>query len=332
MNHDYHQKLQSKFPGKQLVKVISTQRDCPLSLKERWVYSTLYWCYKCKPVSKARLSKRTGVDRTRTLPRILTRLSNLRLVEKEGKKFKSVEPPADLMPWFAKHIVGYGANERLVPSYNWAVYIRSRDIIDNLVACADSLGHHSAAKLAKRFGVCAKTITAARRRLKKTTQYSPLEAIAEVKAVVVENPSMPPITPQTVVQAVPPVALAGYEQPLAPPSLKARHVAADHARFHSLEPGPTKELERLCELLKGLSSKEIGQIVSVLVRKYGKGEGLEDALWMLIQQRGNDYVFGTTYEKVMKDIGGGISTKADDEDDDDLSIFGDEEAEFATAG
>ena len=138
MRHYMYKKLQAKFPEHRLVRFISTTKECSLSLKERWVYSTLLWRYKCQPVSKARLSKWTGVDRTRTLPRILNRLSNLRLVIRDGRRFKAVEPPTDLAPWFATYIRGFGANERLVPAYNWAVYDRSQDIIDNLVACADA--------------------------------------------------------------------------------------------------------------------------------------------------------------------------------------------------
>ena len=329
MTHQTHQKLKSKFPDHRLVKFISIKKECPLSLKECWVYSTLLWRYKGKPVTKARLSKWAGVDRTRTLPRILTHLCNCRLVVRDGKKFKAVEPPSDLIRWFGTHIVGYGANERLVPSYNWAVYIRSRDIIDNLVECADALGHHCAAKLARRFGVCGKTITAARKRLKATTQETPLEITTEVKTVVVEEMPISPIMPERVLP-VAPIALAGCEEPPAPPSLKARHVAASHAQFHGIETGARKELEKLCEVLKGFSNKEIGQIISALVKKYGKGEGLEDAIWDLMRRRYIEYVCGSaSYAKLMKDIGLGCRAGSYVEDDDYLSIFGDEEAESA---
>ena len=319
-----YQKLQSLFPDHRLVRFISTTKACPLSLKERWVYSTLLWRYKGHPVSKARLSRWTGVDRTRTLPRILTRLGNLRLVVRDGKRFKVVEPPSDLMPWFASHVRGFGVNERLVLSYNWAVYIRSRDIIDNLVACADALGHHTAAKLARRFGVCGKTITAARRRLKALPHKVDVAVATKPEVVPVQEKVVSPVVVMPVTEPKP---MAGWEQPPAPPSPEAEKIVAGHAAFHKIEPQATKELVRLCQVLKSyLSRKEIGQIVSALVKKYGVAEELDEAVYFLLQRRQREYVFGATYEKVMKDIG---IVHRSEPDDDDLSIFGDEETEMA---
>jgi len=313
-------KLVSKFPDQKLVRFISTTRDCPLSLKERWVYSTLLWRFKGKPVTKSRLARWTGVDRTRTLPRILTRLGNLRLVVNSDQKYRAVEPPSERLPWFATYIRGTGANERLVPSYNWAVYIRSRDIIDNLVACADALGHHAAAKLARRYGVCAKTITAARKRLAALNpQVDLLPAL-----------SVPPETAPKQIETAPPVTAEGpVEKPAAPiqqTSLEDR-LAAQYAEYHGMEPDATKEIARLCQLLKGLSRKEMGQIVSALVAKYGVGEGLEEAVYYIIQRRYYDYRCGTTMERVLAHIGVGSSST----DDDDLCVVGEMEAEFATA-
>jgi len=331
-----YKKLISKFPENRLLRFVSTRKDCQLSLKERWVYSTLLWRYKGRPVSKARLSQWTGVDRTRTLPRILSRLSNLRLVVTADKKFKAVEPPNDLMPWFATHVRGFGESERLVPSYNWAVYVPSRDIIDNLVACADAIGRHAAAKLARRFGVCAKTITAARRRLKANPQETESAPASKLETVPVKEMPAIPVTVEAVVSVKPvttvqPVAMAGYEQPPAKPSSKAQQLAAQHCGFLDVEPDAAKEIARLCELLKGLGPKELGQIVSALVQKYGKGDGLEDAVHWLIQRRYHDYLYGTTMEKVMAHIGTRCSAHEDDDDFDlDLSMFGDEEEELAT--
>ena len=321
-----HQKLKNKFPDHRLVQVVSTKHDCQLSLKERWVYSTLLWRYKGHPVSKARLSRWTGVDRTRTLPRVLTRLSNLRLVVKVGKKFRAVEPPADLMPKFASHVRGFGVNERLVLSYNWAVYIRSRDIIDNLVACADALGHHTAAKLAKRFGVCGKTITAARRRLKVQPHKVEVAEAPKPEVVPIQKKVVSPVVVVPVSEPKP-IALAGWEQPPAPPSPEAEKIVAGHAAFHKIEPQATKELVRLCQVLKSyLSRKEIGQIVSALVKKYGVADELDEALYFLLQRREREYVFGATYEKVMKDIG---IVQRSKQDYDDLSMEGEEETEMA---
>lgn len=324
-----HQKLKSKFPDHRLVRFISTTKACPLSLKERWVYSTLLWRFKCCPITKSRLSKWTGVDRTRTLPRILTRLGNHRLVVRDGKKFKAVEPPSDLMPWFASHIRGFGINERLVPSYNWAVYIRSRDIIDNLVACADALGHHTAAKLAKRFGVCGKTITAARRRLKAQPHEAVVAQAPKPEAVPVQEMVVTQVVVVPVAEPKP-IALAGWEQPPEPPSPEAERIVAGHAAFHKIEPNATKELLRLCQVLKSyLSRKEIGQIVSALVKKYGVADELDEALYFLLQRREREYVFGATYEKVMKDIG---IVQRSKQDYDNLSMVGDEETEMAMFG
>ncbi|MFO1045403.1 MAG: hypothetical protein U0941_26795 [Planctomycetaceae bacterium] len=324
-----HQKLKSKFPDHRLVRFISTTKACPLSLKERWVYSTLLWRFKCCPITKSRLSKWTGVDRTRTLPRILTRLSNLRLVVRDGKRFKAVEPTSDLMPWFASHIRGFGVNERLVPSYNWAVYIRSRDIIDNLVACADALGHHTAAKLASRFGVCGKTITAARRRLKAQPHKVDVTEAPKPEEVPIQKNVVSPVVVFPVTEPKQ-IALAGWEQPPSPPSTEAEKIVAGHVAFHKIEPNATKELLRLYQILQRyMSRKEIGQIISALVKKYGVADELDDALFFLLQRREREYVFGATYEKVMKDIG---IVQRSEKDYDDLSMENDEAEEVGVFG
>jgi len=330
--------LQKNFPNHRLVRFISTTRDCPLSFKERWVYSTLLWRYKGKPVTKLRLSKWTGVDRTRTLPRILIRLSNLRLVARDGKRFKAVEPPSDLMRWFATYIRGFGENERVVLSYNWAAYSPDRDIIDSLVACADALGHHAAAKLARRYGVCAKTISAARRRIRPPLHDSTPELSSEMKSVVNEDATRTVITSETNVPMAP-LSLDGYEVSTDfsltfgsnPPSLKTRHRVDQFSKYHGMKLGATKELEKLCELFLHLSNKEFGQIISALVKKYGKGEGLEDAVWTLLQRQYYEYRFPTAYEKVMKDIGVGCKSYSDYDTDGDLSMVGDEGSEMAVA-
>ena len=331
-----HKQLASKFPDQKLVKVIAAKPDNSLSIKEAWVYSRLLWGYKGKPVSKARLAKKTGVDRTRTLPRILTRLSNLRLVVTTGKKFKAVEPPADILPLFHTWIKGRAEYEKEVPSYNWAFYQPDRDIIDSLVACADAQGHHAAAKLAKRFGVCAKTIAAARRRIRKPLQDSTQVANSEMKSVVSEDAPRTLITSEANV----PVALLsldGYEVPTdvsatfssKPPSFVTRHRVDQFSKYHGMTLGATKELEKFCELFTHLTNKEIGQIISALVKKYGTGEGLEDALWTLLQRRYYEYSFPTAYEKVMKDIGFGCKSYSDYDTEGDLSLVGDEDSEMA---
>lgn len=338
MKNMNHKQLASKFPDQKLVKVISAKPDSSLSIKEAWVYSRLLWGYKGKPVSKARLAKRTGVDRTRTLPRILTRLSNLRLVVATGKKFKAVEPPADILPLFYTWIKGKGKYENEVASYNWAFYQPDRDIIDSLVACADAQGHHAAAKLAKRFGVCAKTITAARRRIRSPLQDSLPKVSSELKAIVIEVAPRTLITSATNV-AVAPLSLDGYEVSTDlsltigsnPPSLKTRHRVDQYAKYHGMKLGAAKELERLCELLLHLTNKEIGQIISALVNKYGNGEGLEDAVWTLLQRRYYEYRFPTAYEKIMKDIGVGCKSYSDYDTDGDLSMVGDEGSEMVVA-
>jgi len=311
--------LTSKFPNHKLVRFVSTTRNCPLSFKERWVYSTLLWRFRGRLVSKARLAKWSGVDRTRTLPRILVRLRNLRLVVEADKKFKAVLPPSDLMPWFATWIKGCGDQERSVLSNNWAIYDRGRDIIDSLVLAADALGHHKAAKLAKRFGVCAKTITAARRRLQVATAApsAPVQAPQPVTAVIPPVVAPAPVQPVTAIHVVAP----------APEMSPAQLLATQFADRLGIEPEATNEIARLCGLLKGLARKELNQIVAALVQKYGVGEGLEDAVWFLIQERYHDYQCGTSMERVMAHIGMGCSA----DDDDDLSIVGDVELELATA-
>lgn len=302
MGQNKYKLLTSHFADKKLVRFIATTRQCTLTLKERWVYSTLLWRFKKHPVTKNRIARWTGVDRTRTLPRVLVRLANLRLVVKDGQKYKVVQPPKDLMPWFATWIKGEGQQERLVLSNNWAVYDPTRDIIDNLVACDDALGYHKAAKLAKRYGVCAKTITAARRRL----AGQPIVSSAP--------------TPQPVAEPQWSAAPVASIKPEEKPTDAAQQLADQYAKHLGIEAVATKEIARLCRLLRGLAHKEIGQIVGALVSKYGRGEGLEDAVYHFIQTHYLTYFRGATLERVMADIGMGIR-----DDDDDLSLTG---AEF----
>lgn len=321
MNQGRYNTLKARFPNNKVVRFLATKGNLKMSLKERWVYSALLWRYKGQPVSQARLAKWTGVDRTRTLPRVLIRLSNLRLVAKTGQKYKAVQPPGDMMPSFATWIKGEGQHERLVLSNNWAVYDPDRDIIDNLVACDDALGHHTAAKLARRYGVCAKTITAARRRLK--AQFP----VASLGPVAISQPEAVPLKAAHVVAPVNPEVLPEPPADPAPPSSPAQQLAARYADHFGIEADATREITRLCLLLNGLSRREIGQIVAALVAKYGTGEGLEDAVDHLLQRRYHDYLYGTTMEKVLADIGRGRSDIADE----DLSMVGDVESEFATA-
>jgi hypothetical protein len=314
-----YKKLKAKFPDKKIVKFISTRRDCSLSLKERWVYSALLWRYKGHPVSKARLARWTGVDRTRTLPRILTRLGNLRLVVTVGSKFKCVRPSSELMASFATHVVGVGTAERTELSYNYAVYDTQRDIIDGLVIAADAEGRHTAAKLARRFGVCAKTITAARRRLAAAGGSRPLAGIVASPPV----PAAPP-SHSVVAHSVPEPA----KEPERPDQCASPEeaLAARFAEHLKIEAVATKEIARLCRLLRGLSRTELGQIVSALVAKYGTGEGLEDAVYHFILTHTRRYLCGASLERVLADIG-----DAPRHEDDDLSLVGDAPAEFATA-
>ncbi len=310
MHQTKYKTLKRHCPGKKLARFVSTTHHSKLSFRERWVYSTLLWRYKCHPVSKARLAEWTGVDRTRTLPQVLVRLTNLRLVAKIGQKFRAVPPPEDMMHWFATYVVGEGQQERLIPAYNWAAYDPSRNIIDGLVACADAVGHHAAAKLAKRFGVCAKTITAARRRLMANVPNIPL---VEPAVAVVPKPEPPKEV------AAPQVPAAVVERPLDP----ARQLAKQYADFHGMSGDAAGQITALCQLLiSGMPRRDIGQIVSALVQKYGVRDGLEDAVDHLIRRRYYDYVYGTTMRKVLADIGVGWRNFPDTEDD--LSMLGDE--------
>lgn len=296
-----HKRLKDKFPDKKLVKFISTTHSCSLSLKERWVYSTLLWRYNGRPVSKARLARWTGVDRTRTLPHILVRLGNLRLVKTDGSRYKAVEPPADMMPWFATWVRGFGKNERLVLAYNWAVYDPERDIIDCLVLAADALTSNTAAKLAKRYGVCAKTITATRKRI----------LAAKNSQVTVEA-----TVPKSVTPPLAPKVLQQHPTPPAPAVPEEERVATQLIEHLGISPVATNEITRLCRLLKGLSRKEIGRIVAALVAKYGADEGLEDAVWFLIQKHYYLYLGGTSLERVLADIERSSFTEDDAEDPD----------------
>ena len=170
--------------------------------------------------------------------------------------------------------------------------------------------------------MCSKTITAARRRIKKANQENVPPVVSESKPVVVER------TPTTPV-SLEPVSSSGQDVQVHI-SLMARSLAVDYARYHGITAGAKKELEKLCELTKHLERKEVGQLISALVKRFGKSDGLEDAIWNLLRKRYDEYRFPTPYDKIMKDIGVGKRDYSDfANDDDDLSIFGDEDLELA---
>ncbi len=103
----------------------------------------------------------------------------------------------------------------------------------------------------------------------------------------------------------------------------AEQLAKQYAEFHGMSRNAAEQIAVLCHLLNGgMPPRDIGQIVSALVQKYGVRDGLEDAVDHLIRRRYYDYLYGTTMSKVLSDIGAGRRHVQDAEDD--LSMLGDE--------
>lgn len=166
--------LEILFPENKPVKVVTLTElgRKHLTPKMRWVYSAMIWRFERGWVNKHELSLWTGVDRTRTLPEVLSSLIKFGLVIQDGKKFKATVPSNE-SDWFANW--QFTKSNKRALSYNWAVYSPGRDIIDGLVQASDAIEVKRASLLATFFGVDRKTITAARKRLKPVKDEKPID-------------------------------------------------------------------------------------------------------------------------------------------------------------
>ena len=102
------------FPGKKLIKCLLPRKHVALGFNDRLAYSWLvYRARYGKGASRSQLAAATGLHRTKTIPRLLTRLLDLGLVEWRGRKVFAKEPSPELFvytsdprrqndPWFKR--------------------------------------------------------------------------------------------------------------------------------------------------------------------------------------------------------------------------------------
>ncbi len=282
--HDFHKKLTKAFPKDTLVKVISVTEEGRkyLTPKMRWVYSAMIWRRdkgKLLLWSKREMALWTGIDRTRTLPGVLSSLIKFGLVEQHGRKFKAVLPKAGERDkgWFAHYFV----KDKKKLAHNWAVYQPGRDVLDGLVQARDAIEKNSASRLAIFFGVDRKTITAARKRLKGLNQV-PVPVYNAVKE--------PEPTPDTEDEMQLTLIVNDNR------TFTADFLSLAGERFEGKSDGVSPLLTRLAthykiseqdtynqlhKLIAGLverkkTDKEIFQTVHKLVEKFGNGVELAD--------------------------------------------------------
>lgn len=171
--------LQERFPDKQINRLISFTKKCPLGRHARVVYSLLMFrCRrqgKCVPASISCLSKLSGMHRT-TVAKALAELKMHYVVsDQEGlwglrhtSTFNQM-PNADWYGWRAK-----GGTTREL-AYNWYLQPRRKapiSLVDALVYSADIQGRVSARCLSVRLNMDRKTIARSRAKLAKL-EYSP---------------------------------------------------------------------------------------------------------------------------------------------------------------
>lgn len=268
MNYKKHKKLKALFPDKRLVRVVSCTEAGRkvLTPKMRWLYSCLIWRFKGRAVSKRQLAGWSGLDRTRTLPRILDQLIALGLVRIEGKKYAARKPPSD--QWFATYRTPDGT---LRLASNWAVYEPGRDIIDGLVQAADAINVRPAAVLAGWFGVHRDTIKRARDRLR---GIRPCKAERYNAATTVEKKEKEmPVIQINPIARFETLSLEGLPDDMDPVAKRAISFfkISDQDVFQPLNDFVRKQRPTHTE-------KQIFSNIATLVQKYGNGEELADYL------------------------------------------------------
>ena len=105
-------------PDVRLTKLVAVRRDCELTFFDLSVYSTLLYRSHNKPLSKRRLSLYTGLEQSKTIPKVLKRLSEFDLCKKSGTGWIAVEPPEQIISWFVMQDADQLRNKY---RYNWVL-------------------------------------------------------------------------------------------------------------------------------------------------------------------------------------------------------------------
>ena len=178
--------LQERFQNKQINRLISFTKECPLSRPARVVYSLLL--FRCRrekkhvPASISRLSRLSGMHRS-TVAKALKELALQCVVHKKEELWCLRHTSNHLrMPnpeWYGWRNHYHGINDL---AYNW--YLQpSQDsplsLVDALVLSADLQGPVPACCLAVRLRMDKKTVKRARRKIR-SLNYSP-EWFADIR-------------------------------------------------------------------------------------------------------------------------------------------------------
>jgi DNA-binding MarR family transcriptional regulator len=92
------------FPGKKVIKCLLPRKALVLGFNDRLAYSWLVYRAKYgRGASQSQLAAATGLHRTKTIPRLITRLLGMGLVERRGRKVFAKEPSPDHFVYAAGH-------------------------------------------------------------------------------------------------------------------------------------------------------------------------------------------------------------------------------------
>jgi hypothetical protein len=109
--------LKKKFgPDKRLTRLVAVRKPCQLGFLELLAYSTLIFRVDESGCTASRLSRLSGLDRTKTVPKVLARLSVLGLAVQQGKSWFAVAPVGDVAGWFVWQKADQLKNQF---RYNW---------------------------------------------------------------------------------------------------------------------------------------------------------------------------------------------------------------------
>jgi Mn-dependent DtxR family transcriptional regulator len=165
------EELQKRFQNKQINRMVSFRKECPLTFSEKTVFSYMFFRMRKKgnvaPASVRKLSKVSGMHRD-TIAKALRRLETYGLVRcRDGKWRLTTEGVRNHSDWFGFR--GKGRNHEDLAYHYFPQPTKESPItiIDCLVMVSDQFQPKlRSALLAARFGVSWATIDRSRKKLR----------------------------------------------------------------------------------------------------------------------------------------------------------------------
>ena len=169
--------IKERFPGKQINRLASFRRECPLTIHERLIFSFL--AYRCRREGKLiaasirKLARLSGMHRD-TVAKALRSLATYKLVQRPKKQWKTIKIGREEHPeWFGWRGQGREIKDIAYHYFPQPAEASPLSIIDALIYCADVFDPgNSIACLAGRFGISWNTVKRSRSKLA-SLEYTP---------------------------------------------------------------------------------------------------------------------------------------------------------------